>query len=296
MAKLYPDISHHHPVKNWSLFAGAVAFAISKGTQGTGFVDPYMKTFVSECEAHKIPYWLYTYLNKGNELAQTKFLVKTCAPYVGKFFQGYALDAEEDNSAAGVKEALDWLKAQGGKCLLYISGEAKYKELIATRGKNVAWWEARYGRDDGTYNPKYPCHVGVDLHQYTSNGVCPGVPDKIDLNRLTGTLPEAWFTGKDSNSPEKPTTTQGYPGAFPSLPARGYYTIGDGYQQNPGLQMDIKKLQELINWINGGRIAVDGMYGANTAAAVKLAQTTLKVTTDGLFGSKTLLAAKAYKK
>ena len=294
MAKLYPDISHHHTVSNWNQFAATVGFAISKGTQGTGFVDSYMKTFVSECEAHKIPYWLYTYLNKGNEIAQAKFLVKTCSPYVGKYFQGYALDAEEDNSASGVKEALEWLKSQGGKCLLYISGEAKYKELILTRGDNVAWWEARYGLDDGTYNPKYPCHVGVDLHQYTSNGTCPGVPDKIDMNRLTGTKPESWFTGAEETPVEEPK--ESYPGPYPTLPSRGYYMMGDGYLQNVGLQKDIKKLQDLVNWITGGNITVDGKYGRNTVSAVKVAQTILKVNPDGLFGSKTLLAAKAYKK
>ena len=288
MSKLIPDISHYHTVSNWDKFAGTVAFAITKGTQGTGFVDSYMRTFVCQCEQYQIPYFLYTYLNKGNELAQTKFLVETCQPYVWKYFRGYALDAEEDNDPENVQEALEWLKTKSPKVLLYISGEAKYKGLIASRGDSVAWWEARYGKDDGTYNPKYPCHVGVDLHQYTCNGTCPGVPDKIDMNRLTGTKPLEWFTGVQE--------LKGYDGEFPSLPACGYYTLGDGYKQNPGLVMDIKKLQKLVNWINNGNIKVDGAYGNNTAAAVKLAQTTLKVKADGLFGRNTLFAAKKYKR
>lgn len=288
MSKLIPDISHYHPVRDWDKFADAVSFAISKGTQGTSFVDSYMQTFVRQCERYRIPYWLYVYLNKGNELRQTKFLVESCYKYVGDYFRGYALDAEEDNAAENVQEALEWLKKNSPKVLLYIGGEAQYKGLIASRGASVAWWEARYGKDDGTYNPKYPCHTGVDLHQFTSNGVCPGIPDTVDLNRLTGTKPLEWFTGH-----EEP---QGYAGEFPSLPSRGYYTLGDGYKQNPGLKMDVMKLQRLINWINGGRVVVDGMYGPNTAAAVKLAQTTLKVTADGLFGQKTLLAAKGFKR
>ena len=286
MEKLYPDISHYHPVQDWDQFARAVGFAVSKGTQGLRFVDPYMKTFVAGCERHRIPYWLYAYLNRGNELGQAKFLVSACEPLVGPYFRGYVLDAEEDNSPAGVKAALDWLKARGGKCMLYIGGEEKYKDLISSRGASVAWWEARYGKDDGTYNPNYPCHVGVDLHQYTSNGTCPGVPGTVDLNRLTGTKPESWFTGAVS----------GYTGDFPSLPSRGYYTLGDGYRQMPGLVMDIKKLQMLVNWITGGNITVDGKYGPKTMEAVEKSQAVLGVKTDGLFGSKTLMAAKGFKK
>ena len=99
---------------------------------------------------------------------------------------------------------------------------------------------------------------------------------------------------KNTGKTEKPLA--GYSGAFPEIPSRGYYTLGDGYKQNPGLITDVKKLQRLINWINGGNINVDGCYGPNTAAAVKMAQTTLRVTADGLFGPKTLMAAKAYKK
>lgn len=288
MGKLIPDISHYHTVGNWEKFAGAVSFAISKGTQGVLFVDPYMRAFIAGCEQHRIPYWLYAYLNKGNEKRQAKHLVSACDKYVGNYFRGYVLDAEEDNTPENVQSALEWLKTQSPKCMLYIGGEAKYEALIASRGDSVAWWEARYGKDDGTYNPKYPCHAGVDLHQFTSNGSCPGVPDKIDLNRLTGTKPLEWFTGEQELT--------GYSGEFPSLPSRGYYILGDGYQQNPGLVMDIKKLQTLVNWINGGNIAVDGAYGPNTVAAVKLAQTNLNITADGLFGQKTLMAAKGYKR
>ena len=292
MAKLYPDISHYHTVRDWNAFADAVGFAISKGTQGTSFVDSYLQMFVKECEAHGIPYWLYVYLNKGNELKQTKFLIETCKPIVGKHFQGYALDAEEDNSPENIEEALNWLKTQSPKCMLYLGWEDKYEDLISGRGENVAWWEARYGKDDGTYNPKYPCHKGVDLHQFTSNGICPGIPDKVDLNRLTGNKPESWFTGKTITIPKK----KGYKGEFPTLPKRGYFKQGDGMFPFRSLREEVKKVQSLINWINGGNIAVDGMYGAETKAAVGIAQAKLGVKVDGLFGEKTLAAAQKYKK
>lgn len=294
MAKYYPDISHYNSVKDWSVVAENVGFITSKATQGTRYVDSTLKTFIKECEKRKIPYWLYAYLNKGNERGQAEFLVDTCKPLVGKYFVGYVLDIEDDNAEGNVILALSWLETVSERCMIYTgwSDYAQYKNLIETRGKNTAFWEARYGLDNGTYSPLYPVHKEADLHQYTSNGVCPGLADRVDLSRLTGKKSLKWFRGGIEVEPEK----VGYTGAFPELPSRGYYTLGDGYKQNPGLVMDIKKLQTLVNWINGGSIKIDGAYGPNTVAAVKLAQTNLKVTADGLFGSKTLMAAKAYKK
>ena len=297
MAK-YPDISHHHPVQDWNLVKENVGFIISKATQGTRFVDSTLKSFVKNCEANQIPYWLYTYLNKGNERGQAEFLVDTCKPLIGPFFVGYALDAEEDNEEDNLILALNWIKTQSKRSMIYCgwSDYTQYKRLISSRGENVAWWEARYGKDSGSYNPLYPCHKGVDLHQYTSEGTCPGIPDKIDMNRLTGAKSLKWFQGIDENAPVIVDSKKPYSGKFPEIPYKGYFTLGDGYKQNVGLKMDVKKVQELVNWINGGKITVDGCYGPNTVAAVKLAQTNMKVYPDGLFGPKTLMAAKAYKK
>ena len=94
MSKLYPDISHHHPVKDWNKIENNCPFIITKATQGTTFVDSALKKIISECEKRKIPYWLYTYLDKGDELAQAKFMVNTCKKLIGKYFVGYILDVE----------------------------------------------------------------------------------------------------------------------------------------------------------------------------------------------------------
>ena len=298
MAKVIPDISHHHPVKDWGKVAEAVPFMITKATEGTTFVDSTVIAFILQCETRKIPYWLYTYLRKGREKAQTKFMVDFCKNKVGKYFQGYILDVEAGNAAEDVKEALDWLEDQGGKCMIYTmyAEYSKYKAVIAGRGENTAWWEARYGKNNGAYSSAFPCHAGVDLHQYSSQGSCPGIPDKIDVNRLTGTKGLDWFTGaKEEKKPAVPKK-KGYTGEFPRIPSRGYFNFGDGWTMNTALAPDVKKLQKLLNWINGGQIKVDGMLGKNTIAAVKLAQTNMKVKCDGLFGRESLKAAKAFKK
>lgn len=199
----YPDISHWKPVSDWSLIQKNCPFIISKATQGTNFIDSYLKTFVTNCEKHKIPYWLYVFLDKGNEKAQAEFMVKVCKPLVGPYFRGYVLDVEKGNTAAGVKAALDYIETQSAKTMIYtmFAQYSIYSAVIAKRGENCAWWEARYGQNTGRYS--MPCHGGVDLHQFTSKGICPGLGSDTDLNMLTGRLPESWFT--DAAAPDPKT-------------------------------------------------------------------------------------------
>lgn len=211
----YPDISHWVTVKNWSEVKANCGFIISKATQGTNFVDSYLKTFVSNCEKMGIPYWLYTFLNRGNERAQAEYMVKVCKPIVGKYFRGYVLDIEQNNPASGVQDALNYLKSLGGKCMIYTmySQYNIYKSVIsnALNDPNVAWWEARYGVNNGYYNSAYPCHNGVDLHQYTSKGTVAGIGNTVDLNRITGTKSVQWFTGSGTTpapTPAKKTNEQ----------------------------------------------------------------------------------------
>lgn len=200
----YPDISHWVPVKNWPQAKKACGFIISKATQGTNYIDPTLDSFIKGCEANGIPYWLYTFLNRENEEAQAKYMVKVCKPKVGKYFRGYVLDVESNNSAAGVQAALNYLKSLGGKCILYTmyAQYSIYKNVISGRGANCAWWEARYGVNNGVYNSAYPPHMGVDLHQYTSKGSVSGIGNTVDLNRITGTKAVSWFTGATKKTPE----------------------------------------------------------------------------------------------
>lgn len=292
-----PDVSHWHPVKDWATVKKECPFVITKATQGTSYVDSTLKSFVRKAEEWGVPYWLYVFLNRGSEKAQTEYMLTKCKPLVGDFFRGYVLDVESGNTAAGVKSALDYLKAQGGKHILYTmyAQYSKYKTVIDTRGSAVAWWEARYGVNNGSYNPGSPCHKGVDLHQFTSKGYCPGIGSTTDLSRLTGELPLTWFT--DKNSTKKASTAKkGYSGAFPALPARGYFKYGDGFKTLTTKKAQIKRVQSLVSWITGEKLDIDGKYGAHTELAVRAAQKMLGMKADGLFGPATLGAAKLFRK
>lgn len=191
-----PDISHHHPVLSWEKLEHSCPFLITKATEGMSYVDPTLKDFIRECEKRGIPYWLYTFLRRGNELDQTKFMVSVCSKLVGKNFVGYILDIESENAEQNCIAALDWLKNKCEKQMIYTmySQLPKYKKLIEGRPSTCAWWEARYGKNDGVYSSSYPCHVGADLHQYTDHGSVPGLQGNIDLNRITGKIKdEVWF-------------------------------------------------------------------------------------------------------
>ena len=88
----YPDISHHHPVKDWRNVKGNVGFLISKATQGEGYTDPTLDSFIKNCEENKIPYWLYSFMVKGDGKAQAKIMVDKCRGKVGKYFVGYIIE------------------------------------------------------------------------------------------------------------------------------------------------------------------------------------------------------------
>ena len=86
---------------------------------------------------------------------------------------------------------------------------ASYHTVISKRGNNTFWWEARYGRNNGTYSSKYPCHRGVDLHQFSDKCTCPGISDKIDLNRITGQgKNETWFCTPLGKGNKKKSNTE----------------------------------------------------------------------------------------
>lgn len=208
--KTIPDISHYHPVNSWSKVKTSCSFLLSKATQGTNYVDPTLDDFIAGCEKNKIPYWLYTYLNKGNEKAQAEYMIKICKSKVNKYFIGYILDIEANNTVSNVKSALDYLNILGIKTMIYTqySQYNTYKSVITARPTTCAWWEARYGKDNGLYSNNYPCHSGVDLHQFTQYGVCDGISGKCDLNRISGSSKTLdWFISPLKNTTASSSST-----------------------------------------------------------------------------------------
>ena len=72
---------------------------------------------------------------------------------------------------------------------------------------------------------------------------------------------------------------------LPTLPTRGYFKKGD-------TGANVKLLQELLNFLNGSKLVVDGILGTKTYNQVKVFQKNNGLSVDGLFGKKSLQKAK----
>lgn len=202
MSKVILDISHHETVKDWKELKESVSFLIIKAVQGTDFLDPHCYNTIKNCEKYKIPYWLYVFLEKGNELAQAKYMIAKTKGEIGKYFVGYCLDAEYGSTAKNVKTALDYIKKHSKKTMLYTAHHYYhlYKDLVKNLGENCAWWEPRYSSSGP--------HKGVDLWQYSENYVCPYISGKVDINRLhSNKYPLSWYQ-TPLVAPTQPTETK----------------------------------------------------------------------------------------
>jgi len=192
MGKVILDISHHETVKDWAKLKENVSFLAFKATEGTTFLDPNCYKTIEKCEQYGIPYWLYCFLKKGNEVAQAKYMVEKCKDKVGKFFVGYCIDCERGNTASDCQKALDYIKTQSKKTMIYTAHHHYdlYKKMLPKRGENCAWWEPRYNIKSGP-------HKGCDLWQYSETYKCSYIGGEVDINKLTGTKPLDWFINPD---------------------------------------------------------------------------------------------------
>ena len=95
--------------------------------------------------------------------------------------------------------------------------------------------------------------------------------------------------------------SSGYPGTWPSLSngrsdstGHGYYKLGDGIDTLTNYPTQIKRVQALLNWINDGKISVDGKFGTQTRKACDAAQKRLGLMVTGIFDYSLLKAAKKH--
>lgn len=96
--------------------------------------------------------------------------------------------------------------------------------------------------------------------------------------------------------PVETVTGKGYSGTFPVLPPRGYFMLGDGYETLTNYPTQIKRVQQLMNWVMNETLSVDGEYGPNTERVVTAYQKAYGLTADGQFGKASLKKAKTIKK
>ena len=99
-----------------------------------------------------------------------------------------------------------------------------------------------------------------------------------------------------AHTKKKSTGTEHWTGNYPTLPGRGYFIKGDGYDTYVSFQNQIKYIQEYMNWAIGSKLDIDGCYGPATVKAVKAFQKVVNITQDGSYGQQTLARAKSFEK
>ena len=122
----------------------------------------------------------------------------------------------------------------------------------------------------------------IYMWQYTSGGKVPGISGKIDMDWLYG------YEYKQNPAPEE--KGEYYPGPFPKLPKRGWFTSGDKGEE-------VKKLQKFLNWYGDYGLDIDGEVGRKTMNAVKYYEGREGIKPiDSLFGEKCLARAKTVRR
>lgn len=260
------DLSHWQKITSWLELRSMAGFLIFKATEGLTYKDPTFSVNAAMCENLGIPYFAYVYLRRGgSESEQVKRLIDLCQSYNHKMLRGVALDVEDNNDPDAVLSALwaaeTYASLNDKKVLLYtgFAQYLKYRNVINNRSYLTAWWEARYGVNDGIYHTSAPCHDGVDLHQYTSKGSVPGVSGSVDLNRLTGTRPLSWFTGTPEIIPQTPGSAKNNLGLYYRAHVQTYGTLApvhDGQicgtsnlaKRLEALWLDFRKINKMLRF------------------------------------------------
>lgn len=195
------DISHYQGNIDWNLARKVLDFVIMRASIGQKNDEKYQE-YAKKCE---IPFGVYHYLKAGNReetVAEANYFynIATANGLAPKFF---CADIEySSQTATNVKEIsevfADTLRARGVKKIGLYIGQSLYP--YANKEKYDFIWIPRYGKNTGeadeNYAPKYPC----DLWQYASVGRIPGIPERVDLNKLYGNKDVKWFIGEEENN------------------------------------------------------------------------------------------------
>ena len=278
------DVSAYQPADITKNVAGDFVFI--KLTEGTGYASGVAAQQYSAAVASGKLVGFYHFADGGHPKAEAAWFMQHFTPYLGKALP--ALDFEGGAVAHGSPWALAFLTAvhdaEHVKPVLYGSLSVVQQATYATiHAAGFQVWEAAYGADTPTvgYHPPAQGVVGAWPHpilrQYTSTMHLPGYGGNLDGDVFYGTKADWKNATKIENAkPAKPPVkTPTHPAVKPA-PAKPTLKQGD-------TGAEVKTLQEDLNK-HGAHLAVDGVFGPLTDAAVKAFQTTEKIAVDGVVG------------
>ena len=208
------DISRYNGTINWDKLAPELAFVIIKasGLYKNGTDTKYVQN-VAGAVSHGVPFHAYSFLYAltEEEAKRDAKLFYDSVMAGGHMPLFWVLDCEggwgiADKDAPHIAKVFeDELRRLAGKSIkvaIYVANQ-KYKAWAMDYSHYAYVWIPKY-----TTNP--PTHK-CDLWQYTSTGSIAGISGNVDLNKLMGTKPLAYFLGEDvepGTEPVEPTYEQ----------------------------------------------------------------------------------------
>jgi hypothetical protein len=216
---------------------------------------------------------------------------KWCAMFVG------AVAEETDNVLKdGIGVPVDYSCGTGSHSLIEKAKKAgiwvENDSYVPRNGDLVIYEWSDDGKGDCTSGHD---HVGITSSVGASSFIVIEGNKKQAVGTRTVNINGRYIRGfitprfADEVNPSVPSH---YTGEFPTLPLRGYFKKGDKGKE-------VVKMQKVLEWISPGclpKYGADGDIGNETINAVKICQSILGCTTDGLYGKTTQAKAKAYTK
>jgi GH25 family lysozyme M1 (1,4-beta-N-acetylmuramidase) len=223
------DVSNHQERIDWSRVKGdGIAFAYVKASEGVGFADPRYQAHVTGARSVGIRTGAYHFArpdtNSGGRLAEVRrdaraeadWFLSIVAPRPGDLLP--ALDLETaglppDRMIAWTRAWLDRVRvAIGARPLLY-TYPFFWQSLGETRSfRTYPLWIANYEVREPTLPGGWRRYA---IWQYTASGRVPGVPGRVDLDRLAAHLTLDDVTLKPKPGTPAPRRPQHFPGPVP---------------------------------------------------------------------------------
>ena len=198
------DVSGHQDRIDWArVKADGISFAYIKATEGVGFVDPKFGAFAAGAEAAGIPHGFYHFARPDTHSGTTAQTAVRDAQSEADAFLAVAFPQQGqllpvlDLEIGGLRPRLlvQWAKAW----LERVTKRAKVRPILYT---NPAFWSQMGNTTQlGSYRlwiasyglpaPRLPSGwKSYTIWQYTSSGRVPGIPGRVDLDRLAdGVIP-----------------------------------------------------------------------------------------------------------